>query len=292
MKILGTGLSGLIGSRLVELLDEYEFENLSRETGFDIIDKEKLIENINSSDASIIFHLAAKTDVDECEKDKSLGENGEAWKINVLGTENVVQACQLSKKKLIYVSTDFVFDGRNPPSDGYSEDENPNPINWYSKTKFEGEKIVQNSNLDWIIIRLAYPYRSNFVKKDFVRLLIEKFNKNEKLAMVTDHIMTPTFIDDIAGAFDILIKQNQKGIFHVVGSQSLTPYDAACLIAKIFDFDASLIEKTTREEFFKGRAPRPFNVSLGDDKIRRLGVRMKTFEEGLLEIKKQQKILI
>src|SRR3989344_9155773 len=165
MKILGTGLTGLVGSRIVELLsDSYEFENISRNTGVDITDKEKIIEKIKSSDAAIVLHLAAKTDVDGCEKDKALGEIGDAWKINVEGTRNVADACRESRKKLIYVSTDFVFDGTR---EAYAEDDTPNPINWYGKTKYEGEKIVQNLLTPWLIVRIAYPYRASFAKLDF-----------------------------------------------------------------------------------------------------------------------------
>src|SRR3989338_4999304 len=90
MKILGTGLDGLVGSRIVELLkDKHEFENLSISTGVDITDRDVILEKIKTSDAQIVLHLAAKTNVDVCEKDKALGEDGEAWKINVGGTKNM-----------------------------------------------------------------------------------------------------------------------------------------------------------------------------------------------------------
>jgi dTDP-4-dehydrorhamnose reductase len=144
MKILGTGLTGLVGSRVVELLsNKYEFENLSRSSGSDISNKEQVLGKIKSSDAQVILHLAAKTNVDECEKDKTLAQSGEAWRINVEGTKNIADACLQASKKLIYISTDFVFDGENPPPGGYSEEDIPNPVNWYARTKYEGEKIVQ-----------------------------------------------------------------------------------------------------------------------------------------------------
>lgn len=276
MKILGTGLAGLVGSRIVDLLkDQYEFES----SEVDITDRNAIIEKIKTSDAPIVLHLAAKTDVDGCEKDHS-----SAWEINVIGTQNVVDACQESKKKLIYISTDFVFDGSQ---EVYKEEDVPNPVNWYAKTKYEGEKIVQNTSIPWIIVRLAYPYRSHFVKTDFVRRLVEKLENKENLQMVTDHIMTPTFIDDVAYALDSLIKNNATGIFHVVGSEFISPYEAALKIAKVFGFTQNNIRKTTRSEFFKNRAQRPFHLALKNDKIRRLGVRMRGLEEGLTEIKYQ-----
>ena len=285
MKILGTGLTGLVGSRIVELLrDKYEFENLSRSSGVDITSKNQILEKIKNSDAQIVLHLAAKTDVDGCEKDKALGQEGEAWKINVDGTRNIADACWKAKKKLIHISTDFVFDGTK---DIYFEEDAPNPINWYAKTKYEGEKIVQKLECPWNIIRIAYPYRANFAKPDFFRAILNRLEENERVTAVTDHIFTPTYIDDIAFALDVLINSNSQGIFHIVGNQNLTPFNAANLIADKFKLDKSKINKTTRSKFFNNRAPRPFQLALRNDKIAKLGVRMRTFEEGIEEIRSQ-----
>lgn len=290
INILGTGVSGLVGSRIVELLSEkYNFENLSLETGIDIRDKDQVSKVVRDCKASIILHLAAKADVDGCEKDKSLGENGDAWKINILGTQNLVDAARENKKKIIYISTDFVFDGEHAP---YSEEDIPRPINWYGQTKYEGEKIITSSGLPYMIVRIAYPYRAVFaLKRDFVRSLLEKLAERQKLLAITDHITTPTFVDDIALALDKLIEESCTGIYHVVGSQFLSPYDAALAIADTFGFPTSQIVKTAREEYFKDRAPRPFNLSLKNDKIQKLGIKMRTFEEGLLEVKKQLEVI-
>ncbi len=285
MKILGTGLDGLVGSRIVELLgDKYEFENLSISTGVDITDRDVVLEKIKSSRAQIVLHLAAKTNVDGCELDKPLGEKGNAWRINVEGTRNVADACLVSKKKLIYISTDFVFDGTR---EIYLEGDIPNPLNWYAKTKYEGEKIVQALKTPWIITRIASPYRAQFERLDFFRAILKRLQEGLGVAAVTDHKFTPTFIDDIAFAIDALIKNNSEGIFHVVGSQSLTPFDATVLIAKEFNLDMSKISQTTRTEFFNNRAPRSFQLALNNDKIEKLGLKMKTLEEGLREIKNQ-----
>lgn len=285
MKILGTGLQGLIGSRIVELLSSsYTFENISRTTGVDIRNAEQVRNAIQQSDADIVFHLAAKADVDGCEKDKHLGKAGAAWQINVEGTRNVAKACEQFGKKMIYFSTDFVFDGEK---EFYNESDLPSPINWYAQTKYEGEKIVQSLTSPWIISRLAYPYRSAFPKNDFVRAIKEKLEKGEKVSMVTDHIMTPTFVDDIVYALSCLIEKDTKGIYHVVGSQFISPFEAAVTIADTFGFDKDLIQPTTRANFFLGRAQRPFRLALENDKIRELGVNMRTFEDGLEEVKTQ-----
>ncbi|MGH7246392.1 MAG: SDR family oxidoreductase, partial [Candidatus Levyibacteriota bacterium] len=139
--IIGTGISGLVGSRITELLSaDFSFEEISRSTGIDITDNRSVLQKISSSNSPFVLHLAAKADVDGCELDKPLGVNGDAWKINVIGTKNIADACLQTGKKLLYISTDFVFDGEK--ADGYTEEDMPNPINWYAETKYEGEKIV------------------------------------------------------------------------------------------------------------------------------------------------------
>src|SRR5258706_8157755 len=126
-KILGIGLTGLVGSRIVELLDNtYEFENLSTSSGIDITNKENITKAIISSDASIIFHAAAYTDVKGAEKEKELGEKSLAWQINVEGTRNIALACEKMRKKLIYISTDLVLGGDIVPDGGFTENAEPN----------------------------------------------------------------------------------------------------------------------------------------------------------------------
>ncbi len=286
VKIIGIGTSGLIGSRIAELLPHREIKNLSLETGIDITNPVTLDAIRNDVEHGIVLHLAAKADVDGCERDKPLGENGLAWKINVDGTRNVIEACKKNNKKVIYISTDFVFDGENTPPDGYSEEDIPNPINWYAKTKCLGEEIVINSGLSYLIVRLAYPYRKDEFsqKRDFVHAMLAKLRTNQPISVVTDHMICPTFVDDIAYALDALIQNNAEGVYHVVGSQALSPYDTALLMAERFGFDKHLITPTTRKEYFKDKAPRPFNLTLKNDKIQRLGVKMVRFEEGVKEV--------
>lgn len=286
MKLFTIGGSGLVGSRIAELLqDRYTIDDLSLTNGVDITDPSSLDIIRNDKDHDAVLHIAAKADVDGCEQDKALGEEGAAYKINVGGTQHVVDACKVSSKKLLYISTDFVFDGSAKAE--YVETDIPNPINWYGMTKYKGEEIIKNSGVSYAILRIAYPYRADAfsLKKDFVHAIMGRFANNQPIAAVTDHIMTPTFIDDIAFAIDAILINDATGIYHVVGGQSLSPYDAFMLIADHFGYDKSLLSKTTREEFFEGKAPRPFNLSLNNAKIEKLGVKMRMFEESLKEIK-------
>ena len=301
MRILGTGLTGLVGSRFSELLGSvYDFDHINLENGINVLDKNAVFETISSSEASLVLHMAAKTNVDGCEldkkrdkeilefnntdKEKAWIEEQTAWAVNVYGTQNIVDACSKLGKKIIYISTDFVFDGTKKV---YYEEDKPNPLSWYAKTKYEAEKLIQDSGIEYAIARIAYPYRAVFERNDFVRGIISRLEKGEKINMITDHIMVPTFIDDLINALDVLIRTGQKGIFHVVGSQKITPYEAALKIAEVFDLDNSLISKTTRREYFAGKAPRPFCLYLKNDKIGKVGIEMSTFDKGLREIKAQ-----
>ncbi len=292
MKILGTGLNGLIGSRIVALLqDKHSFQNVSRSGGVDITDKDQITNAILSSDADIVLHLAAMTDVKEAEKEKDLGEKSSSWQINVIGTDNIAKACEKSGKKLIYFSTDLVFNGENIPNGGYRETDKTYAVNWYGETKCEGEKRVQSISSPWLILRIAYPYRADFPKKDFVRIFQWLLSEKKQFSAIVDRIITPTFIDDIALALDSLLTKNAVGIYHTTGSESIRIYDAAKLVAQTFDLDAHLIRKTTRKEFLNGKPWEPLDSSLNIDKLTQLGINMHSFQEGLRMIKKQMGLL-
>lgn len=275
IKVALTGASGLVGSRIVELLsNDFNFIPLPQEK-LDITDKNKVETTLNNLDFDIFLHLAAYTNVDGAEINQSL-----AHKINVDGTKNVFEAVIKKNKRFIYISTGFVFDGVNPP---YNENGLPNPLSQYAKTKFLGEQIVQNKGM---IVRIEYPYRSKYdLKLDFVAGIKKALSENRLLYMVDDIKITPTFIDDIAFSLKHLFHHFQPLIYHLVGSDSLSPYEAGLLIAKTFSLDKSLINKTSAEKYFNNKAPRPKQAiikSTNNDFYK-----MKTFEEGLLEVKKQ-----
>jgi len=279
LKIALTGADGLVGSRIVELLkDDFEFIPLAQKS-MDITDKEQVNSALKDLNYDIFFHLAAYTNVPEAEKEKDF-----AFKINRDGTKNVFEEVIQKQKKFVYVSTDFVFDGANPP---YFEDSIPNPTSVYASSKYEGEKIVNPpAGGQAMIVRIAYPYRANFeLKKDFFRIFKFYLENNKPLSMITDSLMTPTFIDDIAYGLKYLFNNYSPEIYHLIGSDSLSPYDAAMIVAEKFNLNKSLIGKTTYEEYVKGKAALP---KLADIRSKKNNFwKMKNFEEGLEEIKKQ-----
>ena len=285
-QLIVLGINGLVGSRLKELLmEDFDLIGMDRVGGVDITKPETLTSIREHKDASFVLHLAAKTDVDGCELDRDQGEEGDAWRINVFGSENVAEICRETGKKLIYISTDFVFDG---PEKDYTENSIPHPINWYGQTKYAGEQVVLNSSQN-IVLRIAYPYRAKCggPKKDFVHTLYHRLQRNESLTVLTDHIFTPTFIDDIAKSIETLIAKNASGIYHGVGGASLSPFEAAQVLARQFGFDERLITGVKTAGYYQGRAPRPLELRLKNDKIASLGVTMRAFGQGLEEIKRQ-----
>ncbi len=275
LKIAMTGSTGLIGSRIQELL----YKDLSfiplLQSHVDITDNSSVKDFIVKNDFDIMLHLAGYTNVDLAEKERDLCE-----KINVTGTRNVFNAVKNKGKKFIYISTDFVFDGKTPP---FYEDSTPSPIGWYAKTKYKGEKVVGK---DAMIVRISYPYRASFdQKKDLVRAIKSNLEEGKKLSMISDTMITPTFIDDVAHSLKYLVEHFSNEVFHIVGSENHTPYEAAIKIAEVFKLDKSLIGKTTFDEFYKDNKIRSKQSIIKSKKNNFW--KMKSLEEGLNEIKKQ-----
>lgn len=275
LKIALTGANGLVGSRIVELLkNDFTFLPLSRQD-MDITDNNEVNERLHRVEFDLFLHLAAYTLVDKAESEKEL-----AYAINVRGTQNIYEAVTKKNKKLIYVSTDFVFDGRNPP---YYEDSKPNPLGIYAKTKYEGERVVIDGGM---IVRISYPYRAIFdKKKDFARSLTSALRQGQKINMIKDASFTPTYIDDIAYALKHLMNNYSSEIYHLVGSQSLSPYEAGKKICQAFGFNQNLVEPVSYAKYSKGKAPRSQYSVIKSTK--NTFCRMRTFEEGLSEMTKQ-----
>ncbi|MCX6726278.1 MAG: sugar nucleotide-binding protein [Candidatus Shapirobacteria bacterium] len=290
MKIIGTGLSGLVGSRIVELNPDIEFVNISIETGISILDLialEKVF--TDNPDAETVLHLAAFTDTNAAWAQKG-DKTGLCYQLNVVGTQNIINLCQKHGKYLVNISTDFVFDGTKEGK--YTEEDTPNPIEWYGQTKYLAEKIVLDSGIQASIVRLAFPYRANFEpKKDLIRKIIDGFKTGKLYPQWTDHYTTPTFVDDIAHGLWVILDKQSTGIFHLAGSSSQSPFEMCQQIADVFGFDKNLIQAGTLDDYVKALPPgsRPWqhNLSLSNDKVTAMGIKMKTLREGLEEMKKQ-----
>lgn len=302
MKILLTGATGLIGSRFEELMFEnHEITPLSSSNGVDITDRSSIEDFLEEKSFDAVIHLAAKTDVDKCELDKiddlrlmnideenskrldpnkidisSWKEEGSAFAINTVGTKNLYDVAKERNAKFVYISTDFVFSGQE---EFYDEESVPNPVDWYGMTKFYGEKLI-NTTED-LILRLSYPYGYlSPVKKDLVWKMVDLLQEKEEVGLVSDQVITPTFIDDIVLGIDFLLGKQVSGIYHMTGSSFLTPKEMGEKIKSEFGFSTK-INNVTLEDLYRGRAPRPFQSRMKNDKLEHLGFKPKTFDEGL-----------
>lgn len=289
IQILATGLSGLVGTRIRELLqNQYSFTDLSFSTGVDITDEKKVNEAFSKNEARWVLHLAALADVDKCETEKEL-----AYKINVIGTRNIAAACKKYNKKLIHISTDFVFSGDESPE--YFEDSKRKSCNYYAETKIMAEDEAVNGleAKQWVILRISHPYKhlaKNEPKKSFFQRMYELLKNNQELKAIDDYYSRPTFIDDIANGIQQLIELNLHGTHHCVGDSLLSGAEEAEIICEVFGFDKNLIKKVKLDDYFQARAKRPHNLNLNNDKIKKAtGIKLHTFREGLMEIKVSMK---
>lgn len=289
-QILATGATGLVGSRFVEMFaDKYEVINMDLTTGVDITKVETFAPFIESHpDAKFLIHLAAFTDTGKAFAESG-DKNGICYKVNVDGTKNIAEVCKEHGIHLIHVSTDFVFDGKKETP--YTEEDVTSPIEWYGETKAMAEDVVKNSGASYTIIRLSYPYRATYdLKPDLVKKVRAGLESGKLYPQFTDSVITPTFIDDIARAFDKIIELKPSGILHIVGSDSMSPYTFAQKVASAYGFDPAVVKEGSLAEYLK-TASRPFakTVAMSNAKSSEvLGLHFATIDEGLAEIKKQQ----
>ncbi len=290
IKVLATGATGLVGSRFVEMFrDKYEVINMDLTTGVDITKAETFKPFFDAHpEAKALIHLAAFTDTNKAFAESG-DKNGICYKVNVDGTRNIAEICKERGIHLIHVSTDFVFDGKKETP--YVEDDPTSPIEWYGETKAIAEQVVKDSGASYSIVRLAYPYRAHFdLKPDLVKKIRAGLESGKLYPQFSDSMITPTLIDDIARAFDKLIELKPNGIFHTVGSDSVSPYTLAKKVASAYGFDPSVVKEGSLTEYLK-TAARPFarNVMMSNQKATEvLGLHFATLDEGLAEIKKQQ----
>lgn len=283
MRVLIIGV-GFLGTKLMSKFSNHfevygtSFHNRKELFQLDICDKENMNSLFSKINPDIVIHTAAFSDVDKCEEDKEF-----ARKINIEGIKNVINACRNFNSKLMFISTDFVFDGKKGD---YTEEDLSMPLNYYGETKLEGERLIINSGVKYIIIRTAvlYGYNDKEDGSNFFKWVYESLKNGKKINVFTDQINSPTLIDDIAEVLIVLINKDKEGRFNVVGSETISRFDFAVKIADFFWFDKKLI-KPIKSNQFKQKALRPRNVSLDISKIKRLGIKMNGVNSGLMVIK-------
>jgi dTDP-4-dehydrorhamnose reductase len=296
MKVLITGSNGLLGQHLIPIfLQDSRYEVIATGRGPNRLPAQEgyTYEATNLRDATsvqhllqkhqpdIVIHAAAMTQVDECERSKDA-----CWDTNVAATRYLIQAAEKQNAFFIFLSTDFVFDGLQGP---YAEEAEVNPISYYGASKVAAERMVKNSKLPWAIIRtvLVYGVAADPKRSNIITWVKTNLEQGKKLKVVVDQWRTPTLVQDLAMGCKLAADKQATGIFHISGSETLTPYDMALQTASYFKLNPQLLEKVDAKTFTQP-AKRPARTGFIIDKaVKELGYNPHSFEEGLEIVAKE-----
>jgi dTDP-4-dehydrorhamnose reductase len=294
MKVLITGANGLLGQHLVQELLHQQFSVVATSKGpnrlpfdesanfkyrsLDITDELTIEQVMEEEKPEVVVHSAAMTQVDECEKNPELCE-----KVNVYGTTQLLVDAEANSKYIIYLSTDFVFDGLNGL---YREDDDLRPINFYGFTKMQAEAIMHTSEIPWAIVRTCLVYGNPLqgTRSNIVNWVRENLQEGKPIKVVSDQLRTPTYVGDLAKGIVSMIRKKATGIFHISGKEQLTPHQMALRTADHFSLDKSLITEVTADTFTQPakRPPRTgFNITKAETE---LDYKPRSFEEGLSQM--------
>lgn len=289
MRILITGANGLLGYKLVQLLagksDITTLATARRKPAdlsagiqfaeLDITHKNQTLNTVSAAKPDVVIHTAAMTQVDQCETERE-----KCWSANVTGVENIVQACAQAKAHLVHVSTDFIFDGTYGPLD---ETAIPNPVNYYGESKLAGEKLIQQSTINWAILRtvLVYGVTPDMSRSNIVLWVKKSLEEGKTIQVVNDQWRTPTLAEDLAMGCYLAASQKAKGIYHISGSEMLTPFQIAIQTAEFFNLNKELIKPADSSTFTQPARRPPKTGFIISKAQRELGYTPHTFTEGL-----------
>lgn len=257
MKVLVTGANGMLGQDLCPMLEDEDFDVIETDLdSLDITDSNAVNDFISKEMPDVVIHCAAYTNVNKAEE-----ELEKAMLINAKGTENVAKACGAHEVVLVYISTDYIFDGtKNAP---YLPSDAPNPLNSYGLTKLKGEEAVVGSCPNHYIVRTSWLYGHH--GKNFVETMISLKDK-EELKVVNDQVGCPTWTVELAnGIMDLLLEEAPFGIYHICGGGKTSWFGFA---KEIFEqIGATVNLKPCSTDEFPSPAKRPAYSVMDNDKI-------------------------
>ncbi|MFA4903603.1 MAG: SDR family oxidoreductase [Desulfobaccales bacterium] len=248
----------------------------------DVSDRMKMRSVFEWAKPDVVIHAAAIGSVDFAERNRE-----ETKKINIGGTEVVVELCQIFKSRLIYISSNAVFDGRTPP---YSETTAVNPINFYGQLKVDAENVVRKSSMPWAIARpiLMYGWPYPGERDNPVVWWLRSLENGKPIKVVDNVFSKPLPACSCADVIWALIQQNRTGIYHAAGRDHVSLYQFALLTAEVFGLDARLITPVP-DSYFPEIAPRPQDTSFDTTKMEtQLGVKTVGVRDGLLKMKAER----
>ena len=263
MKFFITGVNGQLGYDVKRELLERGYTDILAPTrvDLDITNEDAVKKMIREYRPSVIFHCAAYTAVDKAEE-----EQEKCYQVNVLGTKYLTEAAKEVGAKIIYISTDYVFDGTKEGI--YQTDDKVNPVNYYGKTKYLGENFVREYD-NHIIVRISWVFGIN--GKNFIRTMLNLAESHKELNVVCDQIGSPTYTKDLAGLLVNMFLSNVKGLYHVTNEGYCSWYEFAEFIFKESRKKVKVHPILTKD--YKTIAKRPLNSKLSKESLDDIGMK-------------------
>ena len=274
MKVFVTGVGGQLGYDVMNELKKRGIDCIGSDiieksddnyVQLDITDKTAVDKALSEIHPNAVIHCAAWTAVDAAEDEEN---NAKVYAVNVTGTRNIAEVCKNLDCKIIYISTDYVFNGQG--TEPWSADcKEFAPMNYYGQTKLEGEKAVAELLKKFFIVRIAWVFGLN--GKNFIKTMINVGKKYDTVRVVNDQIGTPTYTYDLARLLVDMVQTEKYGYYHATNEGGfISWYDFCCEIYKQYGLDTKVIPVSTAE-YGMSKAARPFNSRLEKSKLIEVG---------------------
>ena len=257
MKVLVTGVKGQLGYDVVNELKKRNIEAVGVDIDeMDITDAASVDKVIKEASPDAVIHCAAYTAVDAAEDNVDI-----CRKVNKDGTQNIANVCKELDIKMIYISTDYVFDGEGTRP--WEPDDKPDPLNVYGLTKYEGEVAVTSTLSKYFIVRIAWVFGVN--GKNFIKTMLNLAKTHDSLTVVNDQFGSPTYTYDLARLLVDMVLTDKYGIYHATNEGIITWYDFACEIFKTAGLDIKVSPVPASE--YPAKAKRPSNSRMSKQKL-------------------------
>lgn len=293
--ILVTGANGLLGNALFSQVNQSKsFTFVATGRGerraavpphisyysCDLSNDDEVKGLLNNVKPDVVIHGAAMTQVDHCETNPN-----DCMRANVDATEHLLKHGS-AHMRMVFISTDFIFDGARGM---YKEDDVPNPVSVYGKSKLIAEECVRNAGRSYAILRtmLVYGYAPNLSRSNIVLWVVESLQKNKPIRVVNDQFRGPTLVDNLAKAALLAADSTKNGSYHISSTDYISMYDFALKIAKIWGLNAALITPIDTATLGQPAARPPKTGFVVDKAIQNLGFRPVSVDEGLRTVLKR-----
>ena len=272
MRVLVTGVKGQLGYDVMNELAKRGYEGVGVDVDeMDITDARKVDEVITKAQVDKVVHCAAYTAVDAAEDNVELCRRG-----NAEGTENIAKVCKRLDLPMVYLSTDYVFDGEGERP--WEPDDERDPLNVYGQTKYEGELAVERNLDKYFIVRIAWVFGVN--GKNFIKTMLNLAQNHDTITVVDDQVGSPTYTYDLARLLVDMIETEKYGRYHATNEGLCTWYEFAKEIFRQAGVDVKVVPVTSEQ--FQAKARRPHNSRMNKDKLEAMGFqRLPSWQDAL-----------